>query len=265
MSKLNPESWLFREVRHKVEDVFLRGDDQAGLVKYYDDWIKKNPDDIDAVARIARVLTSLGRAGKARPWLERAVKLAPKRREIRLGLIDQLIQEKKYVYASAQSEAMAKLDPNDPDIIRDWGRLLLQDSSRPEAERKKAAAAVWRKLLNARPKNPSTASQVADLLRQAELIDDAVSLYNKAIELAPDSAQYREYLGEYLHTLKRSKEALAVWSGIAEGANKTSKNLGRLAEVFAGFGYSKEAIDAAHGSLRSIRKTLTWRSNSPRS
>ena len=74
--------------------------------------------------------------------------------------------------------------------------------------------------------------------------DEAVALYKKAIELAPDAAQYREYLGEYYHSLKRSPEALATWRPIAEGTNRNSKNLSRLAEVFAGFGYRKEAVEA---------------------
>ena len=31
LGKLDPESWLYREVRRKVEEVFLRTDDLAGL------------------------------------------------------------------------------------------------------------------------------------------------------------------------------------------------------------------------------------------
>ncbi len=88
------------------------------------------------------------------------------------------------------------------------------------------------------------AAQVADLFRQAEMVDDAISLYLRAIELAPAAAQYREYLGEYYHTLKRSTDALAAWRPIAEGTNRNSKNLARLAEVLAGFGYHKEAVAA---------------------
>src|SRR5262249_45637555 len=78
------------------------------------------------------------------------------------------------------------------------------------------------------------------LFRQVEMSDEALALYKKAVELAPDAAQYREYLGEYYHSLKRSDEALATWRAIAEGKNKNAKNLGRLAEVLAGFGYLKE-------------------------
>src|SRR5437867_3917265 len=79
--------------------------------------------------------------------------------------------------------------------------------------------------------------QVPDLLRSAGLTDDALALYRKAVELAPDAAQYREYLGEYLHALKRPEEAQAAWRPMAEGQNRTAKNLTRLGEVLAGFGY----------------------------
>src|SRR5262249_29523465 len=82
------------------------------------------------------------------------------------------------------------------------------------------------------------------LVRSAALTDEAIGLYKKAIELAPESAQYREYLGEYYHSLKRADDAMATWRPIAEGANRNAKNLTRLAEVHAGFGYTKEAIGA---------------------
>jgi hypothetical protein len=71
------------------------------------------------------------------------VKLAPSRKELRLALIEQLVQDRKPGEAAAHYEALAKADPGNPDVIRDWGRLLLKDTARPEAERKKAAAGVW--------------------------------------------------------------------------------------------------------------------------
>ncbi|MEJ7636418.1 MAG: tetratricopeptide repeat protein [Singulisphaera sp.] len=242
LGKLRPDSWLYREVRRKIDEVFLRNDDQAGLASYYERWVKANPEDVEALVRLGRSLAAQGRLAESRTWYEKAIKLAPSRRELRQALIGQLVQEQKIADAAAQYAELAKAEPNNPDILRDWGGLLLRDTSKPEAGRKAEAAAIWRKLLDARPKDPVTVAQVGDLFRQAEMVDDALALYRKAVDLAPDNPQYREYLGEFLHTLKRPDEALAAWKPIAEGKNRDAKNLVRLAEVLAGFGYLKQAL-----------------------
>ena len=115
---------------------------------------------------------------------------------------------------------------------------------------KAAAAAIWRKLLVSKPNDPVATAQVADLLRQAEMVDDALALYRKAAELAPGNPQYHEYIGEYLHNLKRPDEAKAAWAKIALGATRNARNLARLAEVLAGFGYVKEAVPALDEAVR---------------
>ncbi|HEY7326940.1 MAG TPA: tetratricopeptide repeat protein, partial [Gemmataceae bacterium] len=242
LGELNPDSWLHREVRHKIEDVFLRNDDQAGLASYYQGWVEKHPSDIDAIARLAHALSSQGRMPEAREWLEKGITKAPSRKQLRQALIEQLMFEQKYDEAAAQYEAMDKADPNNPDTVREWGKVLLRDKARPEAQRKQAAYKVWKRLLDKRSNDPVVTAQVADLVRNAGMTEEAIDLYKRAIELAPQSPQYREYLGEYYHTLKRSQEALATWRPIAEGDNRNAKNLARLGEVFNGFGYRKEAI-----------------------
>ncbi len=249
LGQLNPESWLFREVRRKVEEVFLRNDDLGGLSKYYEGWIAKNPEDIEAMARLARALAQQGRGPESQSWLDKSIKLAPTRKELRLAIIEQYVYEQKFPEALAQYEALVKNEPNNPDYIREWGKLILKEKAKPEAERKQAAAAVWRRLLDSKPKDPVVHTQVADLFRQAELVDEALAYYKKAIELAPDAPQYYEYLGEYYHSLKRSEEAHAAWRQIALGKNRTSKNLARLSEVFSGFGYLKEAVVAAQEAV----------------
>jgi tetratricopeptide (TPR) repeat protein len=243
LGKLDPESWLYREVRRKVEEVFLRTDDLAGLATYYEKWIKKTPDDVEAMARLGRTLASQGRVSEARKWLDEAVKLAPSRRELRLALIEQLVQDRKFAEAASQYEALAKLEPNNPDVVRDWGRMLLRDVSKPEAERKNAAASVWRRLAPDDAKDAVAVAQAADLFRQANLSDEAIALYQRAIKLAPESTQYREYLGEYYHALKRPNDALATWRASVEGPARNARTLGRLGEVLTGFGYRKEAVE----------------------
>jgi tetratricopeptide (TPR) repeat protein len=244
LGELNPDSWLYRDVRRRIEDVFVRSDDLAGLSKYYEAWIEKNPNDLEAIARLARNLSTQGRLPEARTWLEKGIAAAPTKKELRQALIDQLSFEQKFAEALPHYEALDKSDPNNPDILREWGKLVMRDAARPESERQAAATAIWKRLLEKKPKDPVVVSQVADLIRSAGLAEEAIALYKRAVELAPNAAQYREYLGEYLQSLKRFDEALATWRPIAEGANRNAKNLARLAEVFAGFGYRKEAIAA---------------------
>jgi tetratricopeptide (TPR) repeat protein len=250
IGELSPESWLYRDVRRRIEEVFLRNDDLAGLTKYYEQWLAKNPQDLEAFARLARTLSSQSRGGEASKWLRQGLDVAPSNKGLRQALIDQLAYERQFSAAGKEYEALDHADPNNPDVLRDWGKLLLRDSSRPEADRKQAALSIWKRLLDNKPNDAVTAAQVADLVRSAGLTDEAIALYKKAVELAPTSAQYREYLGEYLHSLKRSDEALAAWRPIAEGPNRTAKNLARLSEVLAGFGYRKQAIEALAESLK---------------
>ncbi len=241
LAKLNPESWLFREVRRKIEDVFLRTDDQDGLAKYYATWLEKNPEDVDAMARLARVLARQARVPEAQVWLDKALKLAPSRRELRLAFIEQLVDDQRYSDALTQYAALDKADPNNPDYLREWGKLILRDTSQPKEVRQAEAERIWRRLLAARPTDPLVTTQVADLFRHAGFSAQALELYEQAVELAPGSPQYREYLGEYYHILKRTDEALATWRQIAAGKLRTAENLARLAEVLAQFGYLAEA------------------------
>src|SRR5437762_652989 len=217
LAKLDPESWLFREVRRKIEEVFLRTDDQDGLAKYYTAWLDKNHEDIEAMARLARVLARQARVPEAQEWLNKALKLAPSRKELRLAFIEQLVDDQRYAEAIQQYVELDKADPNNPDYLRDWGKLTLRDTSRPKEERQAEAERIWRRLLAARPSDPLVATQVADLFRNAELQPQALELYQKAVELAPTSPQYLEYLGEFYHLLKRESDALATWRKMAEG------------------------------------------------
>src|SRR6185436_9969075 len=96
LGKLNPDNWLYRDVRRRIDEVFLRTDDQAGLAAYYETWVQKNADDVEAMGRLARILAGLGRTPEAQGWLDKALKLAPSRKDLRLALIEQFLAGKQY-------------------------------------------------------------------------------------------------------------------------------------------------------------------------
>ena len=257
LGQLNPGHWLFRDVRRRIETVFLKSDNQAGLVEYYEAWMQKHPEDLDAIAQLSQILAGIRRTAEARSWLQRAIKQAPSNRELRMALIQLLTLDMKYAEAASQYAELEKLDPNNPDLLRDWGRVVLKDVSRSGPDRQKEAATIWRKLLVARPRDAHAASQVADLFRYANLSDEAIELYERAIQLAPDDIQYREYLGEYLLKLERRDDALAVWREIATGSRRTAENLARLAELLARNEQLTEAVEACSQASQLDPRDLT--------
>jgi tetratricopeptide (TPR) repeat protein len=122
--RLNPDSWLHREVRRKVEQVFLRNDDVNSLTKYYEGWLGKNPEDLDSIARLAHHLAGQGRVQDARTWLTKALKLSPSRKALRLAFIEQLVADQKFAQAIEQYQELDKSEKNNPDYLREWGRLI---------------------------------------------------------------------------------------------------------------------------------------------
>ena len=210
-----------------------------GWSTYYELWIKAHSEDVDAMARLGRTLSLQNRTAEAAASYRRAIQLAPSNVALRESLIEQLVRDNQLADAIVQYEQMAKFDSGNPDHIEDWGQLYLSQKDVPQEERQSNAAAVWERLLTNRGDDPVTIARLAALLRRADLRDRSIALYQLAIEKAPNDPQYREYLGEYLHQLQRTDEALVVWNEIAAGARRSKTNLIRLAEVLDRFGQTE--------------------------
>ncbi|MCU0712328.1 MAG: DUF1583 domain-containing protein [Pirellula sp.] len=249
LAELNPDGWLYRDVRRRIDDCFLRTGDQDGLVTYYQAWLEANSQDIEAMNRLARFLKQSARNPEAAKWLDKALVLAPKRADIRKTYIDLLAEDKKFAQAAKQFEQLLLAAPSNADHLRDWGKMILRNKEVPEAERRQKALAVWNRIIETNPKDAVLVSQVADLCRQNQMPDEAESLYRKSVELAPQEPQYREYLGEFLYIQKRVDEAKAVWKEIATGTLRNDVNLSRLAEIYNSFGFSDEACEMIAESI----------------
>jgi len=280
---LKQDHWLFRETRRRVEEAFLAKDDAAGLIKHYEERLVKQPDDLDAVVRLSRALVSQDRRKDARTRLDAGIKLAPTSVELRLELIELLQSDQQFAEVLSQYEELDRIAPNNPDYIRDWGFLILKsgervgvspsttsnsnDSKGPGADPArtadvaKRAAAVWRKLVDAKPKDAVVAAQVAGLMASADksLLNDAVELLRKAIELEPEALTHREQLGEVLDSAGKKNESLAAWRSMAEAPRRNANNLAQLAEVLSRFGYRDETLTTIDAACELDRKSLELR------
>ena len=246
LASLDSDSWLFKEIRRRIESVFRNEKDLPGLVAYYDGWIKTHAEDVDAMSRLARTLTLLDRSPQALDLYRKAILLAPSNVSLREALILPLVRDAKVADAIIQYEEMSKFDADNRDHIEAWGLLYLSLKDVPLAERQQQAANVWERLLAGREEDPVTLARLAGLLRRADLPDRAIASYQSAIDKAPNEPQYREYLGEYLHRLQRPDEAVVAWKEMATGSRRTKENLIRLAEVLSQF----DQIEPALASMR---------------
>ncbi len=151
LADLNPESWLYRDVRRRIDDVFLRSGDQDNLVKYYQRWLEAHPDDIEGMSRLARFLASSSRVPEATQWMEKALKLAPSRTDLRKAFIDQLVNDQRFPEAIKQYEQLIEVAPGNVDFLRDWGKLVLRDKEQPEDQRRAEAVRIWSQIVETRP------------------------------------------------------------------------------------------------------------------
>lgn len=243
LAQVNPDSWIHQDLRTRIDNVFLTRNDYDGLANYYTKWMEKNPDDIDAILRIGRLLSVQRRSQEAKTWFAKAIERAPSNPAPRLALVDALERDREFGPAADEMKTLAEIQPDNPDMIVRWGELISSNQQLPEAERANAAAEVWNKLLEKRSEDPVTVARVADLLRSIAKSDDAIAAYRKAISLAENELQYREYLGEYLFRLDRKDEAMAVWRDLASGPRESRENLVRLSEVLSTFQFREEALE----------------------
>ena len=244
LGKVNPDSWLHRDVRKRIEDVYLASQDYDGLIDYYTKWIQSHPEDVDAMMRAGRQLSIQRRGDEARAWFRRAIDRAPSNVDSRQALVDSLVADNEFTQAVQAIAELVKIEPDNIDHLVRWGEMTMLDEKSPKPDRQKQAAEIWKRMLTKRGSDPVTVARIADLLRGAELADEAIAQYHAAIKLADAEPQYREYLGEYLHQLGRKDQAIAIWNEIASGARRTRDNLVRLSEVYSAFQYPDKALGA---------------------
>ncbi len=232
LGDLKPDGWLYREVQRKIEEVFLKSSDQAGLVGYYESKLGMSPDDIESMVRLCKFLVSSGRISEANGWMTQAIARAPSRIDLRITLIDQLIADQQLTAAADQFSQLAQLDPKNLDVLRDWGKTVLRDPAHTVEEAKRQASTIWKKSLEHRIDDALAHIQVADLHLSAQIPDVAMQLFKRATELAPEQAQYHEYYGDFLFQQNQQEEAFAEWNSIAEGPRRNANNVMRLAEIY---------------------------------
>jgi predicted Zn-dependent protease len=224
-------SWLNREIRAQIEQVYRREDDLAGLATYYQKWTMSNPKDVDALLLWSGTLTELGKKDEALDALRKAAALAPDRHEVRQSLALGLVEAEKFDEAIAVETALTADDPTEPRYWETLGEALYGKTQPPTPESKKAVLDAWSHIAPADSKDVAAILQVAELCRTHQFNDEALAGYNHALAITPDATDIREKAAQLLVDLHRQDAAWKLLDAMAEGTAATSANELKLAQI----------------------------------
>ncbi len=253
-------SWLEREARARIEQLYRGQENLPGLADYYKKSLEDHPKDIEVATRRAAVLIELNRRAEAIDLLKQAVAWAPERQELQVELARRLGETDRPAEMAAVMEKLTTVAPEEKSywqLLGDarWLRLENLPATAYAAEKdalKTQALAAWGHLSPAGGTDAAATGQLADLLASHRLKDEALAQYARAAALAPDLPDARERWAGYLAQIDRRDEARRVVAGIVSASpkNATAANYARLSSAL-------DRLDDPAGALAATEKGLS--------
>lgn len=243
LAGLSADSAQAQQIRSRIEDLFRRSGDLAGLSAWYQTHLAEFPDDTAAVLRFLDLLVRRSQSEDADRLLRDALRQSPSSLTLRRALIQRQRAQKRFDEALTLYQQLEQDQLAEAEDLEAWGQLCLQVSDQPVEQRQAAASQVWRKLLTGHENDPAQLRRAASLLQTVAPPTEVISLYESAIGLDPGNSSSRELLGEFLLSRGRLSEALTAWRSVAEGSRRSEETLRELSEILARHGQAKEAIE----------------------
>ncbi|MDR2169477.1 MAG: tetratricopeptide repeat protein [Planctomycetaceae bacterium] len=252
LDKLDSESWLAEIVRKRMELYFSERDNLTPLAEFYQNRLKKRPNEIATILQLTNLLIKLDRKNEALETLEISVTKNPNEILLRRALIDVYVTKNQLDDALAQYQKIDAIKPaanaaNAAEYLTAWGELILK-TNRPD--KRAEAIKIWERMIKLSPKEPQVAIRVAELAARYDIIDAAEKYYKYAVELRPDAAEFREYLAIFYYRQSEIKKAIATIQSIAENKNKNAISLTRAGDLLQSIHADKEALDAFENAVK---------------
>jgi predicted Zn-dependent protease len=238
LEETSPGSWINREVRGRIEELFRRKDDLPGLLAYYERRTAASPGDFEALASQAEVLQDLGKGSESLDRLRAATKLAPGETRLRIQLIRQLESQGLLPEAIAEARDLAKPTDASPDVIVLLGDLLWRAGDAPN---RAEAMETWKRLAQADSKDPARIAQLAEIFAAKGEADAALSEWIRLVSVSPTASDARQKIARH-HLEKGDKAAaLASLAGLVEGDLATAENFLTLARIQSALEFEDES------------------------
>jgi|GEM_PF-3189664 len=196
LAETSEGSWIARDIRSRIEDLFRRRNDLPGLLAYYEKRTGAVPQDYRAFAAMAEVQRDLRKTDEALASLQKAVGLAPGDTGLRLVLIGELERQNRMKEALEEALTLARPADAPLEALLALGNLQWKLGEEGDGDQRKAALATWARIAPEGTRDVARIARLADLLASREAIDEAVAAWQRIIAIEPGAADARLRLAE---------------------------------------------------------------------
>jgi len=198
IEKYRPER---AEYYFELADAWRKGGRWDKALPLYEEAIRRQPNFVEALRRLALGLRASGQAAQSTAALKRALDAAPNDADLwhESGLVF-LEQGQRQAALAALSKAV-ELDPDMPESRNSLGQALAESGDKPGAE------SAYREAIRIQPDYPEAHGNLANLLSAAGDLAQARYHFGAALRLRPDHAGTRYNYGVALARARQFDEA----------------------------------------------------------
>lgn len=241
----NPED---KETLHYLAETHYTLKEFRNAAFYYELLNELDPFDETVYRNLAYLYNTLGELNKLITLREKQLELVNWEIETATQLWSLYLQSHQEEKALEMSAKLVELFPDDPDA---W---LLNASSQEFTRDTTAAIESYRQLLLLDPENERALNQMYTLFAQSRGWDGLDKLLTDLLDVHPESAMLRLFLGEVKIAREQFAEAKALMAPLLASethASQANMLLGRLAT-------QQQNFEAAKGYFREITRRSPW-------
>lgn len=197
--------------------------------KAYEEVLKSDPENIDALSGLAMVLADVGDTAKAADLLKKVAEKSPNLRTL-TQLAAAYEQMREYKLAGQTLKRAVEMQPENNELRREYANILTQ------AEDYEAALAAYEEVVKEEPKDAGSLLRISQLHMQLGHADKAMEAHKKAAALEPNNLEIRYNAVGLYEAQDKLPEAIAAMKEVLADSNtrggsaEQKKNRARLYE-----------------------------------
>tara|TARA_R100000027_G_scaffold35638_1_gene26176 strand:- start:10103 stop:19714 length:9612 start_codon:yes stop_codon:yes gene_type:complete len=251
LSQTSGTSWLQKELRTRVEQVYRKQEDLPGLAEHYEGYLEERGSDTETALLLAKVMDELGRTSEGTDWIRKAASWSPNQINLKILLAERLVQSDQPASAVEVLRPLATANPDNALIAEKLGDAYWNLYTDTDSKEDRALALqYWNATAPESSASASAVLHLAEILRSHYLESESLEAYARASALDPDSIDIREQWADWLFFLDQPEEGQIVLDGIvAEPEQQTADRFLRLAQL-------RKRYENLEGSLLAVEEGL---------